>query len=692
MFAGLRSVPVRVQLTVVLVLLVIAVAGSITFIAYRAAWRSLEEHAVSSLETATEARADAIDSDLRHRQERLANFTKSLDLACDTGKFNAVCATELIRPFLRKEHARGARLYLRRNKHLMVGDFVAGPSPQPVPLSLRSDSAGLPLLVFSYSDRESGLRIELQSGTAPLRELAVVPERSGDLVAQFDGQVRSLLVPAEPRSRSLALSRCLDGVNNWTIEKEGGVQRFRVFRYEPMLHGCLIAGMPRAAALAPIDRLRVKLSKTVAGFIFGSAVLAYLLGYLLTHPLKLLRKRIRALKQGDFDSPVPITGTGEIRELSQAVASMAKSLQVSRAALAQSEKKLMLAYKAAGLWIWSYDAVSRAFTWQDPADAGRPVRSGSLRAAMREVDPRDRRTVMRAVRRARETGLLEVEFRPRIGGPERWLSVWGQVLQTESGRASLMAGISLDSTSRREARQLVVEREKLIATADMAASLAHEINNPLSSVVGAVYMASSSPEVTSPEVRKYLDIARQETDRVAHIAREMLSLYRKPTSPEPVDLRHILQDVVQTCRPQAERKRQTLKTDLRFSGILLGFPDELRQALMNVVVNALEHSPEQGTIRIRAHRSHSFRNAADRGVRIIVANAGKCALPNETTSAFEPFVGTKIERGHGLGLWVTRSIVLKHGGTVRLRSYGKEQRGVCCVIFLPMRGRLDTGS
>lgn len=672
-----------------LVLVVIAVAGSFTFIAYRAAWRSLEEHAVSSLETATDARVHSIESELAHKRERLASTTKAIDLACDTGSLNVVCTTELLRPFIRKEHARGARLHTRKNKQVTVGQFIPDAPSSSTPVVFQSGEGPL-LLSMSYRDPESGSAIEIQWSASQLREVAADPEHPVDLLARFDNNPRNILTSDTVPHASMALSRCLDGLNNWELQGEGRNSTYRVFRYVPTLHACLTTGMAQSTALAPIDRLRLKLSKTVAGFILGAAFLAYLLGYLLTHPLKMLRKRIRGLKQGDFDSPVPVAGTGEIYDLSQAIASMAQSLLTSRSALAQSEKKLMLAYKAAGLWIWSYDSQTRIFTWQDPSDV-RPPKSGSLRGAIRQVDVRDRHAVMQAVRLARQTGLLEIEFRPNAPGTERWISAWGQVLHEESGRPSLMAGISLDSTSRREAARLSGEREKLIATADMAASLAHEINNPLSSVVGAVYMASSSTAAQSPELRKYLDIARQETDRVAHIAREMLSLYRKPSSPEPVDLHHLLLDITETCRIKAERKKQRLKTDLHSCGNVLGFADELRQALMNVIVNAIEHSPEQGAIQVRAHRCQSSRNAAERGVKVVVANSGTCSLPDETSSVFEPFVGTKSERGHGLGLWVTRSIVLKHGGYIRLRPYGKEHSGVCCVVYLPLRGPSMSG-
>lgn len=683
MLSAIRSVPVRVQLTFVLVLMVIAVASSLTYIAYRAAWRSLEEHAVASLEASARTRADSMEDIVVRRHERLTGVTKSLELACDTGSLNVLCANEVLRPFLRKEHARGARLSWRRNKSMTVGDFVPGPQ-QVGPVSLRSDVSGNIVISSLYKDEESGMQLEVQSAATQLREAALADNSySVDVLVKVSDEVQSLIRPARSEE-SPALTKCFDGVDSWAVEVEGAVRTYRFYRYVPVVRACVVSGTPQAVVLAPIERLRLKLSKTVAGFIIGAAILAYLLGYLLAHPLTLLRKRIRALKRGDFESPVPVAGTGEIRDLSEAVASMATSLRTSRAALAQSEKKLMLAYKAARLWVWTYEGSTRTLTWQDPAEATGQARSESLRSALRRVDSRDRHALLTAMRGAMETGTIEVEFRPTTSGEERWMSASGQVLQEQAGEPFLMAGISVDTTSRKEAQRLEGEREKLMATADMAASLAHEINNPLSSVVGAVYMASSS-KPDAPELKKYLTIAREESDRVAHIARQMLSLYRKPSSPEPVNVSRILKDVIGSCRALAERKQQKLNTDLQFCGAVLGFPDELRQAFMNVLTNAIEHSPSSGSIAIRAYRCHSFKNAAERGVRIVMANSGSCSLPNQTDSFFEPFVGTKTERGHGLGLWVTRSIVLKHGGTVRLRPYGVQRNGVCCVIYLPNR-------
>jgi signal transduction histidine kinase len=216
----------------------------------------------------------------------------------------------------------------------------------------------------------------------------------------------------------------------------------------------------------------------------------------------------------------------------------------------------------------------------------------------------------------------------------------------------------------------------------MAASLAHEINNPLTSIINGIYMASSCRELPA-SVQHYLDIARENSDRVARIARHMLGLYRTPLQPEAVHLRHLLQDVIHECRAKAEERQQKFDIDLDWPGSVLGFADELRQALMNLVQNAVEHSPAGGTIAIRAHRARSFQWPAERGVRVLVANAA--AKPLKGFDRIDPFISTKPQRGSGLGLWVTRSVVIKHGGKLRIRAYGAGMDRMCCVVYLPMR-------
>jgi signal transduction histidine kinase len=109
---------------------------------------------------------------------------------------------------------------------------------------------------------------------------------------------------------------------------------------------------------------------------------------------------------------------------------------------------------------------------------------------------------------------------------------------------------------------------------------------------------------------------------------------------------------------------------------------------MNLLMNAIEHSPSDATVMVRAHRSRSWQNTSDRGIRVVVLNHGTALSREEIDKMFSPFVSTKAERGSGLGLWVTRAIVLKHGGRITVRSFSKPREAVCCSMYLPARSAL----
>jgi two-component system, NtrC family, sensor kinase len=140
-----------------------------------------------------------------------------------------------------------------------------------------------------------------------------------------------------------------------------------------------------------------------------------------------------------------------------------------------------------------------------------------------------------------------------------------------------------------------------------------------------------------------------------------------------------------TVNHQARQKNIDITTELDSVGTVLGFADEFRHAVMNLLINAIEHSPADATVKVRAHRSHSWQNKGERGVCLLVVNHGTALSREEIDKMFSPFVSTKAERGSGLGLWVTRAIVLKHGGRILVRSFRSPREAVCCSIYLPAR-------
>ena len=249
-----------------------------------------------------------------------------------------------------------------------------------------------------------------------------------------------------------------------------------------------------------------------------------------------------------------------------------------------------------------------------------------------------------------------------------------------------MAGVVLvfrDVTEQRRSEAALISGEKLAVAGRLAASIAHEIHNPLDSVANLLFLLRDEKD---PAKRtEYLHMAQQELGRTMQISRTMLSLYREPKSPIPVDLRELIEGVMLLLERRIAQLNIKVKSEFLEASIVEGFPAELRQVVTNVLVNAIEAAGSGGHIRILLETApaEEFRGA---GALIEVADSGPGITDDAARRLFQPFFTTKGEQGTGLGLWVSMGIVQKHGGTIRLQNCGEaEYAGACARIYLPTK-------
>jgi signal transduction histidine kinase len=229
----------------------------------------------------------------------------------------------------------------------------------------------------------------------------------------------------------------------------------------------------------------------------------------------------------------------------------------------------------------------------------------------------------------------------------------------------------------------LIQTEKLAAAGRLAATVAHEINNPLESVVNLLYLTQLD-ESLSPTARQYLTAADRELERVSLIARQTLGFYRGTTRREEVDLSELLDSIVAVYSRKLSDKSIVVEKRYRPGCMGSVFAGEVRQLLANLVANAADAMPNSGRLVLKIRKSRAWKDSGPPGLRVTVADTGCGIAATELHRIFEPFYSTKKDVGTGLGLWVSNNIVQRHGGSIRVRSRRTPGRsGSVFSIFFP---------
>src|SRR6266850_1627295 len=243
----------------------------------------------------------------------------------------------------------------------------------------------------------------------------------------------------------------------------------------------------------------------------------------------------------------------------------------------------------------------------------------------------------------------------------------------------------LRELERRRLQQVLFETEKLAATGRLAASIAHEINNPLEAVQNSLYLLGGAVKEESPQ-RRYLDIAQRETQRMSRILRQMLGFYRPQKDATPMDVNTLVDEAEALV---AKRLREAKVTVVRELAAELpevrGSADQIKQVLLNLFLNSVEAMPKGGTLTVTTRAGDAEGDIPFAAVRIEVRDTGQGMDKDTEARIFEPFFSTKTERGTGLGLWVSHGIVQGHGGTLKVRS--RVGQGTTFIIALPIGER-----
>jgi signal transduction histidine kinase len=250
--------------------------------------------------------------------------------------------------------------------------------------------------------------------------------------------------------------------------------------------------------------------------------------------------------------------------------------------------------------------------------------------------------------------------------------------------------IVLDASDRKRSEDALRKTEKLAATGRLAASIAHEINNPLEAITNLLFLLHNFCELKDPALN-YVVMAQHEARRISEITQQTLRFYRQSTLPARANMSELLDSVLSLYQGRLNTLSIKVERDYDSAMDLFCFAGEIRQVFANLVGNAIDATSAGGRLVIRARRSSNWKDPIEKGVRFAVADTGSGMEPEVVERVFEAFFTTKEVTGTGLGLWVSHEIIMKHKGLVRVRSRtisnGSEQQarpsGTIFMLFFP---------
>lgn len=269
-------------------------------------------------------------------------------------------------------------------------------------------------------------------------------------------------------------------------------------------------------------------------------------------------------------------------------------------------------------------------------------------------------------------------------GTLMYVAITVSPIRNRRGEVVGASTIARDITSWRLAEEALRASEKLVAMGRMAASIAHEIRNPLDAAKNITYLLRQR-ENLDPSTGELLELLDRQLTHMGDICNRTLSFTRPGDAATRVNLAAIVDEVVLLRRQSLETKGIEVVRRFDSSGELVGYPGPLRQVLANMISNAIDAIPARGEGKIVIRISDTRHPATGaEGVRITVSDNGVGIKPEHRKRLFQPFFSTKANEGTGLGLWVSYGIVTQHGGSIRVRSLiAGAVRGTVFSIFLP---------
>lgn len=381
--------------------------------------------------------------------------------------------------------------------------------------------------------------------------------------------------------------------------------------------------------------------------------------------------------------------TAELMQLTAMLQSEIAQHKRTEEALRESRQYLQsIADKAPSL-LYAYDLQERSLTYANSHVAAYlgcsadVLRGFALRAAFDRVHPDDHLLAERhrdRMLRAADGEVVESTLRVRhADGEWRWIRLRDVVAERDAAGAPLRCvGAAEDVTEQQAAQAALIRAERLADAGRLAASFAHEINNPLQGVLGCLSLLEEAL-AEGRDAHRFLDVAQHEVRRAVRVVGQLRDLGRQARAPVErgaVDLRELVTHVVAVTEKRSADQgvRMTWQPPPTMLQVVAD-ADAIQQVFLNLVINALDAMPSGGTLRIEAQTTTS-----PQGVRIAFADDGPGIDPDLLPRLFESFSTTKPE-GLGLGLYICRSIVERHAGHIDVETHPGD--GTTFSVWLP---------
>ena len=362
----------------------------------------------------------------------------------------------------------------------------------------------------------------------------------------------------------------------------------------------------------------------------------------------------------------------ELRQTDEELRESAKRLGELAAIVASSEDVILSKDLNGTILSWN-DAATRVFGYSAEEMIG-----ASILKLIPEHLHSDEKTIIANIRAGRRVEHFETV---RLAKDGRLIDVSLTVspIKDEDGRVIGASKILRDVSSRRRMEQSLLQAEKIAATGRMAATIAHEINNPLEAVMNLLYLLRD--KITDDVGRGFLATAEDELVRVSHIAKQTLGYYREHAAASMASVSDIAEHAVTIYEPRCTAAGITVVRVIRPSTPIVLRRGEMMQVISNLIANAIYAIPTGGTLTVSVCDTSS----AGDGIVLTVEDDGVGIAAKDLPRVFDAFFTTRTTVGTGIGLFVAKQFVEGHGGRISIESdTGSERHGTIVRVLMPL--------